>query len=115
MPGPQRAKKWDSRLDSNACCSVLVHCYSSFQKPPQKTDQDISVLHCDTEEESILLHGSKGQNSAVRGREEGPKPGRKEECEALGSDTDSDGSDCLVANEAIRVSEGSPGLRRIRK
>lgn len=56
-------------------------------------------------------------NSAARRqeRELEQKPGRKAECEADNGDTDSDGSDCLVANESIRVSNNSPGLRRIRK
>jgi hypothetical protein len=37
----------------------MVHCYESFQKLPQKVDNDISVLHCETEKDSLLSSAKK--------------------------------------------------------
>lgn len=70
------------------------------------------MLHCETaEEDSLLSVANQEMNSDMNQKCE-----RKKEGEANNSDTDSsDGSNCLVANESIRVSDHSPGLRRIRK
>ena len=107
----QRSKKRESRISGNTCCSVLVHCYDSFAKLPQKTDQEISVLQCESEGSSFISVAKVDRRFEPKQKRE-----RQRECDfdCNESGSSSDGS-CLVANESIRLSDNSPAHRRINK
>ena len=77
----------------------MVHCYETFQKLPQKVDNDVSILHCETENNSLLASAKKNSER------------KKQIGEEFKLDEESDSSDdlaCLVANESIRVATYSP-------